>query len=95
MEGMLREFGMGIYTLLYFKWITNKYLVYSIWNSAQCYAIGWMRGEFGEEVDTCICMTEPFHYLPEAITILCICQTTQYKIFLKKEKNSYSLLHLF
>ena len=32
-----REFGMGMYTLLYLKWITNKDLLYSTWNSAQCY----------------------------------------------------------
>ena len=32
-----REFGMVMYTLLHFKWITNKYLLYSKKNSAQCY----------------------------------------------------------
>ena len=26
---------MDIYTLLYLKWITNKVLLYSTWNSAQ------------------------------------------------------------
>ena len=25
--GIVREFGMGRYTLLYFKWITNKVLL--------------------------------------------------------------------
>ena len=29
------EFGIGIYTLLYLKWITNKDLLYSTGNSAQ------------------------------------------------------------
>ena len=36
MEGIVREFGIDIYTLLYLKWITNKDLLYSTWNSAQC-----------------------------------------------------------
>ena len=37
---------MDMYTLLNFKWITNKDLLYSTWNSAQCYAAAWMGGEF-------------------------------------------------
>ena len=32
------ECGMDMYTLLYLKWITNKDLLYSTGNSAQCYA---------------------------------------------------------
>ena len=48
-EGVVREFGMSIYTLLYLKWITNKDLLYGTWNSAQCYVPGWMGGEFGGE----------------------------------------------
>ena len=36
-EGMVRELGMDMYTLLYLKWIFNKDLLYSTWNSAQCY----------------------------------------------------------
>ena len=47
-EGMVRESGMNMYTLLYLKWI-KKDLRYSIWNSAQCYVAAWMRGEFGGE----------------------------------------------
>ena len=31
------------------KWITNKDLHYSTWNSAQCYVAAWMGGEFGGE----------------------------------------------
>ena len=34
---IVREFEIDMYTLLYLKWITNKVLVYSTWNSAQCY----------------------------------------------------------
>ena len=34
---ILREFGMDRYTLLYLKWITDKDLLCSTWNSTQCY----------------------------------------------------------
>ena len=47
-EGIVRGFGMDMYTVLYLKWITNKGLLYSIWNSAQCYA-AWMGGVSGGE----------------------------------------------
>ena len=40
---------MVMYILLYLKWITNKGLLYSIGNSAQCYVPAWMGGEFGEK----------------------------------------------
>ena len=46
---MVREFGMDMYTLLYLKWITNKDLLYSTGNSAQCYVAAWMGREFGGE----------------------------------------------
>ena len=36
-EGIVREFGMNVYTMRYLKWITNRDLLYSTWNSAQCY----------------------------------------------------------
>ena len=38
---------MDTYTLLYLKRITNKDLLYSTGNSAQCYVAAWMGGEFG------------------------------------------------
>ena len=28
-EGIVREFGIDLYTLLHFKWVTNKLLPYS------------------------------------------------------------------
>ena len=46
---MVREFEMDMYTLLYFKWITNKDLLYSTWNSDHCYVAAWMGGESGGE----------------------------------------------
>ena len=49
-KGIVREFGMDMYTLLYLKWITNKDLPYSTGNSAQCYVAAWMGGEFGGEL---------------------------------------------
>ena len=48
-KGTVRDFGKVMYTLLYLKWITNKNLSYSTWNSAQCYVPAWMGGGFGGE----------------------------------------------
>ena len=48
-EGIIREFGIDMYTLLYLKWKTNKYLLYGIGNSALCYVAACMGGEFGGE----------------------------------------------
>ena len=53
-DGIVREFGMDMYTLLYLKWITNKALLYNTWNSTQCNVAAWMGGTFGGELDTCI-----------------------------------------
>ena len=43
-EGIVKEFVMGMYTLIYLKWIVNKDLLYSTSNSAQCYVAAWMGG---------------------------------------------------
>ena len=48
-ERTVREFGMDMYTVLCLKWITNKDLLYSTWNSVQCYVAAWMGGQFGGE----------------------------------------------
>ena len=48
-EGIVTDFGKVMYTLLYLKWITNKDLLYSTRNSAQCHVAAWMGGEFGGE----------------------------------------------
>ena len=47
--GIVREFVMDLYTLLYLKWITSKDLLYSTWCSAQGYVAAWMGGESGGE----------------------------------------------
>ena len=46
---IVRYLGIGKYTLLYLKWITDKDLLYSTWNSAQCYVEAWMGAGFGGE----------------------------------------------
>ena len=48
-ERIVKDFGKVMYTLLYLKWITSKNLLYSTWNSAQCYVPAWLGGGFGGE----------------------------------------------
>ena len=36
-DGRVREIGVDMYTLIYLKWITNKDILYSTWNSVQFY----------------------------------------------------------
>ena len=43
------EFGIDMCTVLYLKYITNKDLLYSTWNSFQCYVAAWKEEEFGGE----------------------------------------------
>ena len=69
-KGQLREFGMDMYSLLYFKWVTNKDLLYSTWNSAQCYIAAWIGGEFGGRMNTFMCMAGSLCSSPETITTL-------------------------
>ena len=35
-KGIVKELGINMYTQLYFKWVTNKDILYSTENSAQC-----------------------------------------------------------
>ena len=70
-EGMVREFGMDMYTQLCLKWITNKDLLYGIWSSAQCYVAAWREGSMWR-MDTCMRMTESLHCSPETVTTLLI-----------------------
>ena len=46
-EDQGQQFEINMYTLLYFKWITNKVLLSSTGNSAQCYVAAWIGGENG------------------------------------------------
>ena len=78
-EGVVREFGMGIYTLIYFKWITNKDLLYSAQNSINvlCHPVGrWVWGR----MDTCVSMPELLYCSPETITALLINYALAWKI---------------
>ena len=50
----------------------NKDLLYSTWNSAQCYVAPWMGGEFWAEWITRICMAEPLYFPAETITTFLI-----------------------
>ena len=71
-EMIVREFGMDMYTTLYLKWITNKVLLYSTGNSAQCHVAAWMGGEFeGEWTHVCVWLS-PLSCTPETITTLLI-----------------------
>ena len=48
-EGIVRESGMDMDTLLYLTRRTSKDLLDSTGNSAQCHVAAWMGGEFGRE----------------------------------------------
>ena len=47
--GRDKEFGRDMDTLLYSTWRTNKNLLSSTGNSAQCHVAAWMGGEFGAD----------------------------------------------
>ena len=89
-DGIVREFGMDRYTVLYLKWITNRGLLCSTENSAQCYVAAWMGGECGGEwtrTHIHMNMGEPFCCSPETITALLI---GLYFIFKLKKTKSVS-----
>ena len=48
-EGIVRELGMDMHTLLYLTWRTSKDLLDSTGNSAQCHVAAWVGGEFAGE----------------------------------------------
>lgn len=48
-EEIVRQFGIDMYTLLYFKWITSKALMYGTGNAAQSHVPGCMGEESGGE----------------------------------------------
>ena len=70
-EGITRGLGMDMYTLLYFKWVTNKDLPYSTGNSVRCYTAAWTGGDFGGGwIHACICVAESLCSPPETNTTL-------------------------
>ena len=48
-KGIVWEFGIDMYTLVYLKWKTNKDLHYSTKNSAQFYGEAWIAGNLGKK----------------------------------------------
>ena len=66
---MIREFKVNMYTLQYLKWIANKNLLYSTWNSTQCYAAAWTGRTFEGEWIHVYAELSPF---AETITTLLI-----------------------
>ena len=67
-EGLVREFGLDMYTLLYLKWKISKDLLYSTENSAQYHVAAWMGRGLWERMDLRI-MAESFCSSTEAITM--------------------------
>ena len=53
-------FGMDTNTLLCLKWISNKDLLYSTGDSAQCHLAAWMGGESGGEWTHVCAWLSPF-----------------------------------
>ena len=62
-EGIVKDFGKVIYTLLYLKWITNKKLSHNTWNPAQCHVAAWMGKGFKREWIHAIVWLSPFTVL--------------------------------
>jgi len=58
-EGIVREFGMDMYTALCLKWITNRDLLCSTGNSAQCGSLDG-RGVWGENGSNVYIQLSPF-----------------------------------
>ena len=72
-KGTVREFGMDMSTLLYFKWITNKVMLrYSTRNSAQCYVAAWVGVGLGGEWIHVVCVAKHLCCAPETITALLV-----------------------
>ena len=85
------EFGMDMYTLLCLKWITNKDLLYSTGNSAQCYVAAWMGGEFGGEwIHVYVCLSPFAIHLKLSQHCLLIDYTPIQNKKLKKKKERKS-----
>ena len=83
-----------MYTLLYLKWITNKDLLYSTWDSVQCYVAAWIGGAVWGRMNTCINMAKFLYCEPQSITtLLTLYSPVQKKRSLKKKaiKDYYFL----
>ena len=77
-EGIVMEFGIDMYTLLYIKWITNKESLRTLLNVM--WQPGW-EGSLGYTCVyrvTCICVAESLCQAPETITALLISYSVQF-----------------
>ena len=73
--------------LLYLKWKTNKNLLYSTGNSAQCYVAAWMGGGFGGEGIHVYAWLSPFT-VHLKLSHHCLLAISQYKIKSSKGKEN-------
>ena len=94
---IVRECGMYMYTLLYFKWINSEDQLYSTRNSAQCYVVAWLveGGGVCGRMDTCICIPESLLCSSETVTTLLInwkIQKKNFKNIEEEKKEVYVLL---
>ena len=77
-EGIVKEFGMNVYTLVCLKWTPKKDLLCSTGKSAHCHVAAWMGREFvGEWIHVYEWLS--LCYSPETLTILLLA-IPQYKI---------------
>ena len=90
-EGIVREFGKVIQTLLSLKRITNKDLLHSTGNSAQCFVAAWMGRGLGEEWVHVYVWLSPLCCSSETIASLLIGytpkQNKKFKVQGKKKKK--------
>ena len=87
------EFGGDMYMLLYLNWRTNKDLVYSTADSAQCYVAAWKGGEFGGEWILVYVWLSPFTVLLK-LSQHCLSAIPQYKVksLIEKKKRETAVL---
>ena len=76
-ERIVREFGINMYTLLRYKWITSTCIAHGTLLN-----ITWQSDDQGVwgSMDTCICMSESLCCPPETITTLLISYTPTQKV---------------
>ena len=95
-EGIAGDFRKVMYTLLCLEWITKRNLLWQHMElcSVLCVSLDG-RGVWGR-MDTCICMAESLHCLPETITTLLIGYTPiQNALDVKKKKKEKKRISLF
>ena len=82
-----------MYTLLYLKLMTNKDLLYSTGNTAQCYVAAWIGGEFGGEWIHVNVWLSPITVHLKLTTLLIDYIPIQNKNFKKKKKDDAWICH--